>query len=560
MYSLFTASHPKPFHKQRKFIVIVLTIILLPSIVFFGCASRKLGAQLPKGNIEVPVKRSIHFNAISKLQQEIIQYWSRGKVEDWVDGEKIDLKNPRTVISCLLAGKRIAEINQYLLLQKSTGNNGTRWLLNPRGGYDFNDMAFTPLLYLFNDRPDLLYPATKHHLVENILTIEGAGFTKNVPRLGFQDSENHILMAESSRYLKNQWRWNNGNQLAKYDNLTNGVGEGLLKYLKEIYTYGIYEFNSDPYLGYTYSSLLNLNAFATGEVKEYATKILDNINWQYALSSFHFKHFPPYRRRFKDSFSKSIYSDYHSVMLMVWASFYNDSLALDITHGKHHALWPSMLPYRPSDKVMEWTLNKPNAYFVKMGHGYNSCPEICSGDKTFLLTAGGANQGRFSLIMAKPTVLFLEDNARQLNQTFHMFGPGPDFMKWNNTGLYEDFACTKGMVHIPEGKKSVLISNEWQLFNISDSIFLCVYSKKELGLMVIVRAPSAKEAIEKILFNNNDTSILFKQFKHPNGNLIEYDLDAPKDRWVITSINNKPVNRVFDRWPFFEGNMDAVKK
>ncbi len=78
--------------------------------------------------------------------------------------------------------------------------------------------------------------------------------------------------------------------------------------------------------------------------------------------------------------------------------------------------------------------------------------------------------------------------------------------------------------------------------------------------MVIVRAPSAKKAIEKIVLNNPDTSILFKRFKHPNGNLIEYDLDAPKDRWVITSINNNSVNRVFGKWPFFEGNIDGLKK
>ena len=175
-----------------------------------------------------------------------------------------------------------------------------------------------------------------------------------------------------------------------------------------------------------------------------ATKILDLINWQYALNSYQFKHFPPYRRRFKKDFRKEIVSDYHSVMLMVWAGFYNDSLKIDLSRGEHMALWPSMLPYRPSDKIMEWTLNKPNPYFVKIGHGYNSCPEICSGDKSYLLSAGGANQGRRSLIMPKPTVLFLDDDAENLKEIFHMYGPGEDFMDWNNTGVYEDFACSRG--------------------------------------------------------------------------------------------------------------------
>ena len=323
--------------------------------------------------------------------------------------------------------------------------------------------------------------------------------------------------------------------------------------MEEIVAYGIYEFNSDPYLGYTYSSLFNLNDFATGDIRDLATIILDMINWQYAFNSFHFKHFPPYRRLFKDKIRPEIVSDYHSVMLMVWAGFLDDSLKTDITDGKHIALWAAMLPYRPADKVMEWTLNKPNAYFVKMGHGYHSCPEICSGDKDYLLSAGGANQGRRSMIMSKPAVLFLDDDAQVLKETFHAYGPGEDFMKWNNTGVYEDFACTKGMVHIPEGKQAVSSSDEWQLFTISKGIFLSVYSKKELGLMVIVRAPTFKEALDAVVIGNPDKKLYPTQFKHPNGNLIEYDLDSPKDTWVIKRVNNQPVNRQFDRWPFFEG-------
>ncbi len=548
--------------KKKRVIVIVsivlgLSMLLFASILVFSGAGRKTGEPLPKGNIEIPFQRTIKFFITSSLQKEIIEKWSEGNVSDWVDGEKPDLKNPRTVLGCLLAGKRVEEINQYLLRQNATGTAGSRWLGNPKGGYNFTTMALTPVLFLFDDNPEVLYPGTKKHLVENILTIEGSGFTRNVPGLPMQDTENHILMAESSRYLKNQWRREHGNESPEYDNKNNGVEEGLLDYLKEIYTYGVYEFNSDPYLGYSYSSLLNLDAFATGEVKELATKILDLINWQYALSSYKFKHFPPYRRRFKKDFRKEIVSDYHSVMLMVWAGFYNDSLKIDLLRGEHMALWPSMLPYRPSDKILEWTLNKPNRYFVKMGHGYNSCPEICSGDKSYLLTAGGANQGRRSLIMPKPTVLFLDDDAKNLKEIFHMYGPGENIMDWNNTGVYEDFACAKGEVHIPEGKQPALVSGDWQFYPISEGIFLAVYSKKELGLMVIVRDDSPEEVAISISANNPDPRLFPTQFKHPNGTYIEYDLESPKDTWVIKSVDNKPVDREFDQWPFFEGNIDG---
>ena len=187
-----------------------------------------------------------------------------------------------------------------------------------------------------------------------------------------------------------------------------------------------------------------------------------------------------------------------------------------------------------------------------MGHGYNSCPEILSGDQGYLLSAGGANQGRRSLIVAKPIMLFLDDNASEMGEAFHMFGPGDDFVDWNNTGVYRDFACAKGKVRIPKGKNSSTSSGNWQIFAITEGVFLATYSKKELGLMVIVRTDTPENALEKVIENNLDEELLKTRFIHPNGNLIEYDLDAPKDQWVINNVNKKTVNRNFDQWAFFE--------
>lgn len=521
-------------------------------------AGREIDQPLEKGNIEVPVERTFTYADNSAFRQGIIDRWVNEKSLEWEGGEKVGLKSSRMVIACLLEGKRVDEMNRFLMKQKATGTAGSRWLLNPKGGYNFNTMACTPILYLFKDRPDLLYPETKAHLANNILTVEGAEFTRRVPYLPIQDSENHVLMAESSRYLKNQWLWAEGERSPEYDNANNGVGEGLLSFLEEIYTYGIYEFNSAPYLGYTYCSLLNLHEFADGSIKELAGKILDRINWQYALSSYQFKHFPPYRRRFGKAYKTNLDSDYHTVMLKVWASLYNDSLDIDISRGQHHALWAAMMSYRPPDKVMEWVLQKPNSYFVKIGYGYNSCGGIYSGARDYLLSAGGANQGKKSLIVPKPIVLFMDDEASELEETFHMYGPGEDFMDWNNTGVYMDFAITKGKVHIPKAKQPELTSEGWQVFPISEGIYLNVYSKKTLGMMAIVKANSAKESADKILKNNRDSGLYDTEFRHPNGNFIEYDLDTSKDKWVIEKVNNSAVERKFDQWPFFEGDIEGL--
>ena len=529
-----------------------LTLLLYILVNIFAGAGRKMDHPIELGNIQIPKQRSLSFSNHSKLKQKILDGWTSKTPQDWKPNEKVNLKNSRIAISCLLEGKRIEEINNYLMNQKAVGHPGSPWLLYPLGDYDFTAMAFTALLYLFGEKPELLYPKTREHLLNNILTIEGDEFRRNVGYMFLEDSENHILMTEGSRFLKNQWLMKHGNTDPKYDNKINGVSKKLKIFLEEIETYGFYEFNSAPYLGYTYCALLNLYEFASGDIRDLAGKLLDRLNWQYALSSFKFKHFPPNRRRFGKSFKKNIDSDYHTVMLKVWASLFDDSLSIDMSRGQHHALWATFASYKPSDKVMEWIINKPKPYFVKMGHGYNSCPEIISGDKGYLLSAGGANQGKRSLIVAKPIMLFLNDDAEEMSETFHMFGPGENFVEWNNTGVYQDFACTKGKVYIPEAKQALISSANWQIFSIIEGVFLAIYSKKEIGLMAIIRSNSAKDVLNKIIENNSDESRLNTRFNHPNGNIIDYDLESPKDQWVITRVNRKNMDRDFSKWPFFE--------
>ena len=529
-----------------------LTLLLYILVNIFAGAGRKMDHPIELGNIQIPKQRSLSFSNHSKLKQKILDGWTSKTPQDWKPNEKVNLKNSRIAISCLLEGKRIEEINNYLMNQKAVGHPGSPWLLYPLGDYDFTAMAFTALLYLFGEKPELLYPKTREHLLNNILTIEGDEFRRNVGYMFLEDSENHILMTEGSRFLKNQWLMKHGNTDPKYDNKINGVSKKLKIFLEEIETYGFYEFNSAPYLGYTYCALLNLYEFASGDIRDLAGKLLDRLNWQYALSSFKFKHFPPNRRRFGKSFKKNIDSDYHTVMLKVWASLFDDSLSIDMSRGQHHALWATFASYKPSDKVMEWIINKPKPYFVKMGHGYNSCPEIISGDKGYLLSAGGANQGKRSLIVAKPIMLFLNDDAEEMSETFHMFGPGENFVEWNNTGVYQDFACTKGKVYIPEAEQALISSANWQIFSITEGVFLAIYSKKEIGLMAIVRSNSARDVLNKIIENNGDESRLNTRFNHPNGNIIDYDLESPKDQWVITRVNRKNMDRDFSKWPFFE--------
>ena len=542
---------------KKLFAYLLIVSITIPLLLYvlvniFAGAGRKMDKPIELGDIKIPTQRTLSFNDNSELKQNILDGWTSKTPQDWKPDEKVNLKNSRIVISCFLEGKRVEEMNKYLMRQKAVGHPGSPWLLYPLGDYDFTAMAFTALLYLFGEKPDILYPKTRQHLLNNILTIEGNKFRRNVGYMFLEDSENHILMTEGSRYLKNQWLRNHGNNAPQYNNKTNGVEKKLKVFLEEIDTYGFYEFNSAPYLGYTYCALLNLYEFASGDIRSLSGKLLDRLNWQYALSSYKFKHFPPNRRRFGKDFKKNIDSDYHTVMLKVWGSLYDESLSVNMSRGQHHALWATFVSYKPADKVIQWVLDKPKPYFVKMGHGFNSCPEILSGDKSYLLSAGGANQGRRSLIVAKPIMLFLDDDASEMKHAFHMFGPGDNFIDWNNTGVYQDFACTKGKVHIPVNKKVLKSSGNWKIFLITEGIYLAIFSKEELGLMVIVRSNSIENILEDILIKNSDEKKLSTYFNHPNGNIIEYDLNSPKDQWVIKSVNKIGTNRNFSKWDFFD--------
>ena len=183
-----------------------------------------------------------------------------------------------------------------------------------------------------------------------------------------------------------------------------------IPFLAGMITNGLYEFNSLPYIGYTITALLNLEAFASDKLKKEARNVLDYMNWTYALGSYQLKHYPPMRRRYEKAGITDITTDYQSIFMKSWLSFSPvTEFDKNIGGGEVHALMGAIMPYRPADKVVETIFDKGNGYFVKLGHGPQSCPEIFSAGKKFLLSAGGVNRGKFSIIVARPITLFLNE-------------------------------------------------------------------------------------------------------------------------------------------------------
>lgn len=503
---------------------------------------------LEKGNGEVPTKRSLIWDKTSAFATKSRLAWASRELKNQMG--KGDM--PHTLLAKLFLHQDIQQVNEHLMQNTAWGVTGSSWAMNKKGDYDFTMTIYMTILYYFGDQPTLLYPSTTQHLLAILLTEEGNHFRYKAPKtLGlFPETENHLLMTEGSRYLKNRWLQLHGDSRKKFDNVKNGMEKKLVALLKVLYGAGLYEYNSLPYTGYTITALLNLEAFGSEVIKQEARNVLDYMNWCYALGTYQFKHYPSMRRRYEKSVVKELTTDYHSLFMKAWCSFLpNASMNIATDYNNVHSFMGVMLPYRPADKVIELISEKKEGYFVQLGHGPNSCPEIFTAGKNYLLSAGGSNQGKWSQILPRPTVLFLNDSAKQLKEAFHIFGPGDNYMFWNNTGVYKNFACAAGPVLVPSNQKPVFEKDNWKIYAYTNQQFIVTYSTADCGLICLLEANSIEIVAANLLKNNADPSVLKNKFTFPDGQEIEYDLLAPKNRWVIKSWNGLPLDRVFSHWP-----------
>ena len=347
-----------------------------------------------------------------------------------------------------------------------------------------------------------------------------------------------------------------GNTDPIYNNSNNGMEQKLLDVLADLKINGLYEFNSLPYIGYTITALLNLEAFGSDAMQLAARDVLDYMNWTYALGSYQLKHYAPMRRRYEKAVIQEITTDYHSLFMKAWLSY--SPLNFDSSKGQAnspHSLMAVTMPYRPADQVVQLQNNKGNGYYVKLGHGPTASPEIYSAGKHFLLSAGGVNRGERSLIVARPISLFLNDHATQQSETFNIAGPGTDFKGWNNTGVYKNFACAAGPVNIPANCKAVAQKGNWSMYQLQDGIMVVVYSTAQFGLIAIFENSTTTNLFDQILSLNANEQKISTSFQFPNGEKIRYDVMAAKSKWVIQSVNDQLQNRDYDKWPLIDGEL-----
>ncbi|HEY2495478.1 MAG TPA: hypothetical protein VGK24_00285 [Candidatus Angelobacter sp.] len=202
-------------------------------------------------------------------------------------------------------------------------NQGPSPLPTSEGNYDMTQMHLIPLVYNYYDE---LSSDARDHLINQLLArgrIHGPNeddrFTSGPPpndwtRAGYispaglhkdiGETENHIFMISTARYLTNQLLYQRNPQQEDYDNRRNSRNGGptcmglLLAQLQNCLRDDFSEYNAKSYQEETRWALLNLCTYAYDhEVRLAARIVLDHVSAHVAVSSNDLRRIVPFRRR-----------------------------------------------------------------------------------------------------------------------------------------------------------------------------------------------------------------------------------------------------------------------
>lgn len=220
------------------------------------------------------------------------------------------------------------------------------------GNYDMSQMRLLPIAYRYYDE---LSPAAQEHLVTVLLErgrihrpnlddiFTSGGAPNDWSRAGFVnlggpgavivgggqeirigETENHILMIHTARYLTNQLLYQRDHH-PDHDNCRNGGDDRpsctdlMLYLLRNILRGDFSEYNAKPYQAETRSALLNLCSYAYDhEVRLAARMVLDYISAHIAVSSNDLRRMVPFRRRNEGKEVAQLSDGFMAVGLLEW--------------------------------------------------------------------------------------------------------------------------------------------------------------------------------------------------------------------------------------------------
>lgn len=313
------------------------------------------------------------------------------------------------------------------------------------GDYDFLLNLYLPLLYKYFSVAELA--PVREFIISILLNVRGpmgANESEHIaqPAIGLfiPETENHLFLIETARYLTNQLVYQR-THLQLFDNRRNGFDlpgtsntptvSWILGALQGILQHDFLEYNAKSYQDQTMKALLNLASYAyDDDVRLGARMSLDYLSAKVAVSSNNLRRAVPFRRRNEESNTGPVIpnSSFLRSPLLI-ARKYQDAPDKDLTYSPDpQGPWYAMLAgnidllgksvagihqpgnyglgmivaglddYRVPPLILDLFLNGiDRRFYQRFHHGHiipdslisTSADELYAGSPSYLITAGG---------------------------------------------------------------------------------------------------------------------------------------------------------------------------
>ena len=546
----------------------------------------------------IPSAKTIHDSLFffEERRDQLIKYYAKKKL-----GETFDLKNHRGFSQPAVArayyGIDGSEVSRIILEDnfKPFGKVGTNFKFIPRicerrGDYDFALIHLIQLAFISKNK-NYLSEKAYEKLILKMLTAKGNKHHTSF-RLGlcgkFKDTENHILMTETSRYLTNDLLKDFYKKKQKpladvYDNSANGFDDWLIKHLQDLKINSFDEYNSKPYQSYAIIPIANLAAFAKNKkIKKIARELLDHQSRIFNIQSYKGIRLPPFRRQLFYEQQNEILSGDGEIsrhaLLVGEIDFYPGGGKFRIVnYGAHVMFSLAVTGVKINEDTLKEIFQRDKDQYIFFKH---QTPEIYHRSKSYTLSAGGVHVNRLdggtklNDGWAMPTTLLTKYNPNPTKESFFRFKGNRHRLKRRNTCVYKNFACGLNFSFPNNFDRNCGIKKgEYIFFDLSSSkcgkhadlfmalkifnchTFKCRRVANNFGFFEVRESTNLNfnSFIETVLKNNKKRDISYNKknqyITSKNEQISFIPNPKRKNQWEIISVNKQNVVRDFNYWP-----------
>jgi hypothetical protein len=359
-------------------------------------------------------------------------------------------------------------------------------------------------------------------------------------------------MRDGSRHLRLQWEASQPGAPAAATAAYEKHAKAFGAILHEMRVAGAFEYNADPYMGYTLSALLVIHHCSNHpEIVQLAQEILDTHLQVYLAGVFENKYVGPFRRRFERARKLNLAAHPGLAMLAVWqARRWGTELDTNRTNvARHQALMAAVCRYQPPDSLLA-QLDSPRLGSYTLGHGPKAAPGQYTHGGSWLLAGGGAYRGRIAQSVPQPIVLLTQHTSPNLRDYVHLPLPSKG-LRVNHTGIWQHVAIGPRPPHIPPTAERLDSLGAWLLLRLpgENPVFAAVHRPKKLGAIVVAQTDRPIRSWFQALAEANPKLGSKGRLRLPEGQKLVYDTGSCRSRWAIWPSDTQRNARKFDRWP-----------